>query len=164
MDKTKAVAELANTLLSDIQESKRASTPLDGWLLCMVVHMSGFMQIGSWVYMLFSSYIALLNVCTTIDYNTEKPSSKRMREGNSPVGLGDNCLSPIGQFHDKPPMSPHDVSVGHPHYSVPHQLPPWTPSPAMNWSSERDADDENSSLFSRTDIGLMVSISLIRFL
>ena len=47
MDKTKAVAELANTLLSDIQESKRASTPLDGWLLCMVVHMSGFMQIGS---------------------------------------------------------------------------------------------------------------------
>ena len=110
--------------------------------------------------MLFSSYIALLNFCTTIDYNTEKPSSKR----NSPVGLGDNCLSPIGQFHDKPPMSPHDVSM----VAVGGELNsvdvPQTPSPAMNWSSERDADDENSSLFSRTDIGLMVSISLIRFL
>ena len=39
--------------------------------------------------------------------------------------------------------------------------PPWGSTP--NWPSDRDADDENSSYFSRTDIGLMVNSRLLLY-
>ena len=68
------------------------------------------------------------------------PPMSSVKPGDNLTAGRQNTMSPTGQL------------MFHP---VTQQFyPPWGTTPS--WSSDRDADDENSSSFSRTDIGLMV--------
>ena len=108
-----------------------------------------------------------------------EPSSKRGRQDDSPTSPLQSCdkTTPLlqspspTQFYNNPPMLPVKPSetagrqgvssvsapTGQLMFSPVNQqfYPPWGSPPS--WTSDRDADDESSSSFSRTEIGLMVS-------